>query len=167
MTHIGFTGTQRGMTRRQYIAVRDFLTRGVYATLPHQRFYAHHGDCVGADAQFHAIARGFGDDCAGIVIHPCDITAKRARCVAIPPYDVVRPVKKPLDRNRDIVAESDVLIATPKEDHMQIRSGTWTTVRYALEAAKPVAVVLPSGAVVYDGARWPDGDAAGGTSWPI
>ena len=159
MIHIGFTGTQRGMTERQVSAVRAFLTRGVYATLPHQRFRAHHGDCIGADAQFHDIARSFGDDCAGIDIHPCDIKAKRARCTG----DVVRPVKKPLDRNHDIVAESNVMIATPKEAQMQIHSGTWTTVRYALKAGKPVVIVLPNGSVVYDGPRWPDTSHWGGT----
>lgn len=149
--HIGFTGTQDGMTTAQAERVLDLL-HNVSSAMP-IGFRGHHGLCVGSDIQFDGIARqvpGF----FGMTIHPCDIPHKQGQ-VPLGRLDLVRPIRKPLDRNRAIVAESDIIIATPKEPQMQLRSGTWTTVRYALEARKPVAIVLPDGGVVYDGPPWP------------
>lgn len=67
--------------------------------------------------------------------------------------DVVKEVlgRKPIIAsqgkiNRDIVAETDELIATPKGFQEERRSGTWATVRYALKARKPVTVIWPDGA---------------------
>jgi len=44
---VGFTGTSQGMTRPQQEAVAALLLDPV----PNE---AHHGNCVGADAEFHA-----------------------------------------------------------------------------------------------------------------
>ena len=145
--HIGFTGTQLGMTAAQAERAVDLLT---YV----DDFIGHHGLCVGADLQFDAIAR-LAPNCRGIVVHPCDIPHKQGRVPLDVTRDAVRPIKKPLVRNRDIVTESDIMVATPKEAQMQLRSGTWTTVRYTLEAGKPVAIILPSGGYVFDGPAWP------------
>jgi len=145
MIHIGFTGTRRGMTEAQRVRV--------YELLWYKTYYAHHGDCVGADAEFDAIVKG----CAGlrgIFYHPSNALT-RAHCVPRYPHDVVYAAKPPLERDRDIVAQSDVMIATPKETSMVLRSGTWTTVRYALAARKPICIVMPNGGLVYDGGPWP------------
>lgn len=56
------------------------------------------------------------------------------------------PVKKPLDRNRDIVEAAEVLIACPDGPERQ-RSGTWATIRHALRVGKPVVIVWPDGRV--------------------
>lgn len=55
-------------------------------------------------------------------------------------HDIVMPAKLPLLRNLDIVLTSDVVLATSKEAHMVQRSGTWSTVRYALIEEKQVLV---------------------------
>jgi len=44
-----------------------------------------------------------------------------------------------LSRNRAIVDETEMLIATPAEFTEQQRSGTWSTVRYARACGKKVA----------------------------
>ncbi len=137
--HIGFTGTQEGMTGEQQSSLASLL-----AGLVPKRFIGHHGDCIGADAQFDRIARA-ALSFEWMVIHPT--TFKRANCT-VGPRDIVNPAYGPLQRNEHIVAQSSVLVATPKEDSMQLRSGTWTTVRYAIKAQKPVLVILPNGAIV-------------------
>jgi len=148
MLKIGYTGTQRGMTALQCRAIWDIVWR--------REFIAHHGDCVGGDAQFDVIVRR-ATGCQGVVIHPCDLDAKRAYCEIRQGVDILREVKTPLDRNRDIVAEIDLLIAGPGEMIPKQRSGTWTTVRYAQEARRRLMIVFPNGAVVRD--SWIDDPA--------
>ncbi len=62
----------------------------------------------------------------------------------------IRAPKRYLTRNKDIVRETDILIAAPAEIEEQIRSGTWSTVRYARKLGKPVFVILPDGTVHVD-----------------
>ena len=137
---IGFTGTRAGMTDAQKASVLLFLDR-------YHQFIAHHGACAGADEEFDQIARYRTGFCA-MVVHPS--TLRPAPYSALSEADIVHTPRPPLVRNRDIVAGSELLIATPKEDHMVTRSGTWATVRYALSADKPVYVVVPSGGLI----RW-------------
>lgn len=147
MHHIGFTGTRQGMTEAQI--------KTVTLIVQYKDFYAHHGDCVGADAQFDAIVRTT-ERLRGVVMHPCNLEEWRAYCKPREPYDVVRDPKHPLARNNDIVNESTEIIATPKETSEEIgkhggiekgppRSGTWYTIRAAQEAMKRVSIVLPNG----------------------
>jgi hypothetical protein len=121
---IGFTGTQTGMSQHQK---EQFVLK--LFELGITEF--HHGDCVGADAEAHDIVREFFP-VAKIETHPCNITSKRAFKKA----DVVHLVKPPLDRNKDIVDATDLLIGAPKEDTEVLRSGTWSTIRYARKINK-------------------------------
>jgi hypothetical protein len=57
-----------------------------------------------------------------------------------------------LDRDRDIVDATDLLIATPfhayTEAHLNYAAGgTWYTVRYAINRGKPVKLIDPDGTV--------------------
>lgn len=131
---IGFTGTQEGMTSRQ---LRSFsLALTCYAG------EFHHGDCIGADAQAHdaAVILGFEP-----VIHPPDNPSKRAFKVA----KRIMPTFPYLVRNKNIVDNTNMLIATPKEKEEQLRSGTWSTVRYARKKRRPITLVYPDGTVGY------------------
>jgi len=56
-------------------------------------------------------------------------------------------------RNHKMVDSAGVLLATPKEDHEVLRSGTWATIRYAYKKNKQVVLV------------WPDGGAYSGPDW--
>ncbi len=128
---VGFTGTQVGMTSVQLQSFYALLQLIKSAKL-------HHGDCIGADAQVHDIAVELE---MSIVIHPPLDERKRAFKWS----DLVRPARAYLDRNHDIVDESDVLIATPKESLEVLRSGTWATIRYAYKQGKTVLLILPDG----------------------
>jgi hypothetical protein len=134
MASIGFTGTQQGMTEEQKKSLRALLDGGVGEL--------HHGDCIGADAEAHDIA----DECGyAIILHPPANYSKRAWREV--PKHMARPEKAYLDRNKDIVLETTALIAAPAEPEEQLRSGTWSTVRFAKKQGKPVFVILPDGTV--------------------
>lgn len=128
---IGFTGTQRGMTEAQIETITDIL-------FVHEPAWVHHGDCIGADAEFHDLARNAG---ARVHIHPPDNPSKRAWCVG----DKVSPELPYLQRNKRIVASSDLLIAAPGESEEQLRSGTWSTWRYADKSWTDWILVYPDG----------------------
>lgn len=140
--HVGFTGTREGMTSDQRRAVRDILARLVTFRV------AHHGDCIGADAEFHEAARLL----YAIHIHPPADDRKRAFCKLRPGDTVTRP-KPFLDRNRDIVHASLRMVAGPKEKVEQLHSGTWSTIRYTRRVGVPLAICWPDGTVTYE--RWP------------
>lgn len=131
---IGFTGRQDGMTNKQKEVVEWLLRRG-----PGE---FHHGDCVGADAEAHAIAKKAG---LRIVVHPPNDPKKRA---FVQDYDEIREEKPYLDRNHDIVNETELLLATPRTPYEITRSGTWATIRYGRNTpGVDVAIVLPDGSI--------------------
>lgn len=135
---IGFTGTQAGITPQQFDLLVEVLQE------LHEITEAHHGDCFGADWEFSNIVDaifGFGK----IHLHPPFHTKKRAfaRC------DVKYDPKDYLDRNKDIVDATDVLIACPKEKKEILRSGTWSTIRYSRKQGKPIVILYPDGKYQY------------------
>lgn len=132
---VGFTGTREGMTDEQ----RDQFTRMVIARNPAE---FHHGDCIGADAEAHAIVREYLPRCT-IEIHPPTDPTLRAWCKG----DRERAPEPYLDRNRHIVDAVDELLAVPYEARMQRRSGTWATVRYAKGRTVPCLTIDPAGNV--------------------
>jgi len=134
MTTIGFTGSSKGMTAEQKAALRGLLNGGVGEF--------HHGDCVGADAEAHDIARECG---YGIVLHPPTNPDKRAWRLV--PRDKKRPKRRYLDRNKDIVRETASLIVAPFEPEERLNSGIWSAVRFARMLGKPVFLILPDGTV--------------------
>lgn len=123
MIHLGFSGTRHGHTVAQLARVRLEIDRLADAG----EFAAHHGDCIGADAEFHDIVRALPG--GRIVVHP-SAHRLRAYCKG----DETRIAKPPMRRNWDIVAESHALIAAPGSDTEDERSGTWATVRLARRA---------------------------------
>ena len=138
----GFTGTQNGMTPQQKETVEKLLKEWKASEF-------HHGDCIGADANAHDIAKSLG---VPIHIHPPTCEVKRAFCEGA---FKVYPAKDYLERNHDIVDASDSMIATPKEESEQLRSGTWATIRYTRKCLKKLALVLPSGETkMEEGVNW-------------
>lgn len=131
MLRYGFTGTRHGMTAAQLNWLRHTLPAG--APL-------HHGGCVGSDAQAHVCAL---DGEGGVTVHPPANPALRM------PFDdraVWLGEKDYLDRDRDIVDATDLLLATP-DGPERPKSGTWYTVRYAVASGKPVHICYPDGTV--------------------
>jgi hypothetical protein len=52
-------------------------------------------------------------------------------------------VEQGIERNTEIVDDSDHLFAAPKEQFEQLRSGTWATVRRARKKGIPYEILLP------------------------
>lgn len=136
--NLGFTGTRNGMTREQM----QTLQRIVQAIAP-ARF--HHGACVGADEQAVVAVRYFLPP-EGVVAYPPD-DDKLISPEAIRLSGVVRPPEPYLKRNMAIVRASWVLVATPEQSEEQMRSGTWTTIRYGRAAKHPVFIIRPNGLI--------------------
>jgi hypothetical protein len=132
---IGFTGTRKGMTSAQRDVIEELLVE-------YQPTEVHHGDCIGADAQFDGIAKKL-KICR--VIHPPDRAIYRAFCKG----EVVLPERPYLDRNYDIVNTVDIMIACPAGTQEILQSGTWSTVRCArtcLSISKLI-IVFPKGTI--------------------
>jgi len=126
---VGFSGTQQGMTAFQETTVRSLLRWLKPAEV-------HHGDCVGSDEEFDKICVELGIyRCS----HPPEDEKKRAFCKT----EEERMPAPYLVRNLDIVKESQILIATPKEPYEVTRSGTWSTYRRAKHLKRAICLVLP------------------------
>lgn len=131
------------MTREQLATLRIVLRK-------HPGWWLSHGDCVGADEQFHRAARLLGFDDDSIWVHPPEDDRLRANCGA-PPGRIFRP--RPYEvRNMEIVDLCARLVAAPAEAREQPRGGTWFTVRYARSIGRPIKIILPSGKVRNE--RW-------------
>jgi len=148
MLRIGFTGSQKGLTTHQSIMLESELLK----LIPdHGSVEFHHGDCIGADFQAHAIFHDimFGRSNGYIVIHPPDNPAKRAYSDRAHGGRYNKITTNVLDeqpyhvRNQDIVDWSDIMIACPAQSIEQLRSGTWSVVRKARKQAKQVTVITP------------------------
>lgn len=131
MTKVGFTGTQKGMTRKQLEMVAQLVV-----TIEGSEF--HHGDCKGADAEAAGLAQSAGYRIMG---HPPESNAKRAFFNS---DEEASPLPY-IDRNHVIVDETEILIATPKSEFEERRSGTWATIRYARIKSRKVIIVKPDG----------------------
>lgn len=130
---LGFTGTQHGMTCVQMTRVEN-LVEELFPLV------AAHGDCIGADEDFHRICRRT-NSAMWVIGHPPLKEGKRAWCN----FDEVREPKDYLERNHCIVNECDMLIAAPRTHQEELRSGTWSTIRSAWKSGKHVIIVYPDG----------------------
>jgi predicted Rossmann fold nucleotide-binding protein DprA/Smf involved in DNA uptake len=142
---LGFTGTRKGMTDQQ----RTTLARHLAALGPH--IYLH-GGAPGADEESHEVAlEQVLPCCMRIEVYPCNerqasfFQNAKPKVFLAGKDMVVYPIRKPLDRNRLIASRCDRLIATPAGKEEQRRSGTWATIRYAIQAGKPVTIIQPDG----------------------
>lgn len=126
----GFTGTQEGMTINQarmlWIRIRD-----------DEEF--HHGCCIGADEAAHFIAKSLG---IRVVGHPPTNERKMSNA-SRDSCDEIRPALDYLDRNKEIVNETDRLEACPKSTFEEWRSGTWSTIRWGRKMRKQVQIIAP------------------------
>jgi hypothetical protein len=151
-TIVSFTGTQDGMTIQQNGAILRILELYLSGRDDPKDVEVHHGDCVGADQEFHDIAHSLG---CHTVSHPASKGdgywgwdskphKKRAFCQV----DEIKMPRPPLIRNKDMVDICDVLLATPKTKIEIMRSGTWATVRYARKKVKYHIIIWPNGSII-------------------
>jgi hypothetical protein len=128
---VGFTGSRHGMSLIQQDVLMVQLHQLGVTEL-------HHGDCRGSDEQADSIAKLLG---IMRVAHPPTGSGLRAYCTA----EVILAVAPFLQRNHDIVQDTQLLIAAPDRGEF-LRSGTWATVRYARRLSLPIMIILPDGA---------------------
>lgn len=131
---VGFTGTRHGMSKEQRETFRAVIKKlGITGF--------HHGDCVGSDLQAHNTVRKRTS--AKIYVHPPLDESNRA--FAKGPtftYDATDY----LVRNRNIVHRCSHLVAAVQGEE-QLRSGTWSIIRYAKKIGRPVTIILPDGSL--------------------
>lgn len=129
LTKIGFTGPRTGMSEEQqnmlYFLLLNF--RDVKPS-PSSVVEFYHGDCLGADAEANGIAHYLG---YRITTFPPVNPSLRAFCEV----DEILPAKPYLERDRNIVDASEVLLAAVNFP-ASARSGSWYTYRYAQEQFK-------------------------------
>jgi hypothetical protein len=143
---IGFTGTRNQLTEAQSASLERLLTPAEYG--PNRPIF-HHGACKGADSFAATVAFGLNYD---VIAHP----GKSAHggdnewlCpIALEHSTEVRETKTHFARNRDIVDETDMLIACPQ--YMDpitegTKGGTAYTIQYARKKGRPVVIVRPNG----------------------
>lgn len=140
---IGFTGTQEGMTISQRGALEEYLETLAYNGNEFVPIEVHHGLCIGADRQFHSLCVSMGFNIVG---HPPKNTSKMAE-FNLKEFVRLEEPKEYLDRNSDIVKDTECLFVCPKGFQEETRSGTWATFRRALWANKPRVVFFPDGSI--------------------
>lgn len=141
--NLGFTGSRHEPTSKQRIWLVDYiLNNGKISEF-------HHGCCVGSDEFSHRAAKNSTDLTVGeIVLHPPDKSEYEmeytewdySNCLWFPKKDY-------LARNRDIVREADRLVALPNGPEKMRGSGTWYTIRWAIQHGKPVTICHPTGKI--------------------
>lgn len=134
MIVIGFTGTRRGLSEHQ----RGELEK-IFEWYKNKYIIGHvvHGGCVGADAEFHNVAKGFHRHVRpGYSVHnPQDLTFRGDFQGA----EKVYPPKPYIKRNKEIVDESDVMIACSADNSG--KGGTWSTINYTKRMGKPIIII--------------------------
>jgi len=135
---VGFTGTRHGMTTVQLLRARELLIELSPRLVVH-------GACLGADDEFDQIAVAAG---TRRWIMPSLIQTR-----SVPTWTLlsrgsdarIDPPEKPLVRNRSIVNGCDLLVACPAEIDDKLRSGTWSTIRYARSMRRKTILIQPDG----------------------
>jgi hypothetical protein len=143
-SQIGFAGTRQGMTPPQQSAVAAIVQR----VADGDGFVARHGDCIGADAEFHDLCRMLPRSL--IVVHPgpLDDLPNQAGRIG----DERREPLPHMRRNKNIVMASTMMIAAPFEVAQQEYGGTWRTIEMARKAKRPLAIAWRDGTVTNE--RW-------------
>ena len=134
---VGFTGTREGLTFLQRRTLKELVKRITEGSdvLEHDIVFLH-GSAVGADSSFHVMCLGHRRE-----VYPSTRTKK----VLSGMKTIVRPARPSLERNRNIVDSSDMVIACPKKDAEG--GGTVFTMGYAIETGVRLVVILYDGSM--------------------
>jgi len=135
---IAFSGTRRGMKAVQQDLLSNVLQQhfGSCQEPP----WLLHGDCVGADAQAHAIAKAIGYK---IGVFPPDKDKYRA---FVSDYDWIGGPLPYLVRDELMIKKAQIVYATPNQKVEIFRgSGTWFAIRRACDYARDGTIFYPDG----------------------
>ncbi len=115
--NIGISGTRHGMNAKQKDKLASLLMK--YKDDGAKNF--RHGDCEGVDVEAVEIAEKLG---YWIIKHPGPFGVGSKADETWPPLPF-------LVRNKVIVDASDIVLIVPHTNGEVLRSGTWSTYRYA------------------------------------
>lgn len=145
--HVGVTATRVGASLTQREFLRAWLELIFESSPRRDSVWFHHGDCEGGDEQAHDIAELIGYK---IHVHPPDDPKARV-------FKIGDRESKPmpyLERNKDIVISTNILFVLPETFIEKLRSGTWSTYRFAQKIGKPYVIIFPDGRTDFgNGAR--------------
>jgi len=151
---LGFTGTHHGMDDFQKQSIALLFSQ---LLREYDEIEFHHGDCIGADAQAATILNDLRHSqtrcCVRIICHPGfpPNHPKETKFRAFTDFnDEVCEVKVFIGRDHDIVDETEEMVATPVTEDEEVRSGTWTSVRYARKQERKVTVLNPKKTLKFD-----------------
>lgn len=131
---VSFTGTRAGWTSHQ----EELLSEWLRSTKPS---LVAHGCCVGADIQFHQLVRKLFGRKVYVAVYP---STNKTRAPIPEDADFVAEPRPPLARNKTIISVGcDHLVATPKEMHEVLRSGTWHAIRRARRIGVSTTIFWP------------------------
>lgn len=137
---LAVTATQYGISDDQYSAVEELLDELHPTEL-------HHGCCIGGDEQIVGIARDLFDDSIAIIGHPPLEKGKMSQA-ACDMSDRLMPAADYLSRNRNMVAIASTVLACPRGEKYEVRSGTWYTLKRACEAKRDRYLIYSGGRVI-------------------
>lgn len=141
---VGFTGTRNGMTEQQVSVFKDAIR---FIGVENVTEF-HQGCCVGADEQAVLAMLDLGFPGDKIWAHLPENKSKIFKFhKGLENIRIVQP-KPYLERNKNIVERSDVLLAAPESGTEILRSGTWSTVRAGRVKKMPIKIILPSGLTI-------------------
>ena len=141
---IGVSATRNGLTDKQKEACLSILH--------HINFKVgiseiHHGDCVGGDVDFAAIAHTMVNR-PQIIAHPGIAMGEKENTLRanFPHNDTIHPTQTHFARNRTIVNASDVMFILPYSEN-KTGGGTWYTYDFAVKQKKTIIVIFPNGRI--------------------
>ena len=135
--YIGFTGNRYGLSVEQKTLIVE-----IFDNYNDKDIVVLHGDCIGSDADFNDICikykKIYPMKNFKIHIYPPTNDKLRAFCAG----DFIANPKQYLERNKNIVLNSNVLIGCPIDKNKPIlRSGTWSTIRLAKKHNKQLLLL--------------------------
>lgn len=135
---IGFTGNRNGLNNIQKEEIHIILDK-------YDDIIVSHGDCIGADSDFHKLCIEYRNEHnsnkqKNLIIHIYPPNKSILR--GFNKGDILMTEKPYLERNLDIINNSDIIIACPiDKTKEELRSGTWSTIRQAKKLNKDVYIL--------------------------
>lgn len=144
---IGFTGSQRGLAERQNARLFSIVQK-----LKENEMIGRirHGGCKGGDTSFHLMIPPQYTN--KILIHPGDVNQFEFWNNLDGSFKVFEP-RPYLERNKDIVNPSKLMLVCPDGYIEKVRSGTWATYRYAKKQGKKIIIIYPDGIIKMESGR--------------
>lgn len=122
---IGFTGNRDGINQNQAEEIKSILDK-------YDNIIVSHGDCIGSDTDFHNLCIEYRNAHINKKIIIQIFPPNDPKLRAFNNGDILEKEESYLKRNLNIVKNSSILIACPKDKNKEIlRSGTWSTIRQA------------------------------------